>query len=170
VILPVLLRRFEEGGRPSLLPTSGSEEGGRPSLFKTGCPASFILENPQELVDFQGRWRRDPRGRHLERLAGLFRKFPIVVILGARRHGYDAAMASLDLALLYLKEGRTADVLPLAEEMAALFEARDVHREAVAAVLLFREAAQRDEVTAGMVRELAARLETARRGGQAEGR
>jgi tetratricopeptide (TPR) repeat protein len=85
-------------------------------------------------------------------------------------NGYDAAMASLDLALLYLREGRTADVLPLAEEMAALFEARDVHREALAAVLLFQEAAQRDEVTAGMVRELAARLETARRGGQAEGR
>ncbi len=74
-------------------------------------------------------------------------------------NGYDAAMASLDLALLYLKEGRTADVLPLAEEMAALFEARDVHREALAAVLLFQEAAERDEVTAGMVRELAARLE-----------
>ncbi len=85
-------------------------------------------------------------------------------------NGYDAAMASLDLALLYLREGRTADVLPLAEEMAALFEARDVHREAVAAVLLFREAAQRDEVTAGMVRELAVRLESARRGEQAEGR
>jgi tetratricopeptide (TPR) repeat protein len=79
-------------------------------------------------------------------------------------NGYDAAMASLDLALLYLKEGRTADVLPLAEEMAALFEARDVHREALAAVLLFQEAAERDEITAGMVRELAARLETARRG------
>jgi tetratricopeptide (TPR) repeat protein len=74
-------------------------------------------------------------------------------------NGYDAAMASLDLALLYLKEGRTADVLPLAEEMAALFEARDVHREALAAVLLFQEAAERDEVTAGMVRELATRLE-----------
>ncbi len=82
-------------------------------------------------------------------------------------NGYDAAMASLDLALLYLKEGRTADVLPLAEEMAALFEAQDVHREALAAVLLFQEAARRDEVTAGMVRELAARLETARRGGEA---
>jgi|GEM_PF-3070878 len=51
--------------------------------------------------------------------------------------------------------------------MAALFEARDVHREALAAVLLFQEAAERDEVTAGMVRELAARLETARRGARA---
>jgi tetratricopeptide (TPR) repeat protein len=84
-----------------------------------------------------------------------------------QENGYDAAMASLDLALLYLKEGRTADVLPLAEEMAALFESRDVHREALAAVLLFQEAAERDEVTAGMVRELAARLETARRGARA---
>jgi tetratricopeptide (TPR) repeat protein len=83
-------------------------------------------------------------------------------------NGYDAAMASLDLALLYLREGRAADVLPLAEEMAALFGAQEVHREALAAVLLFQEAARREEVTAGMVRELAGRLETARGGGAAE--
>jgi hypothetical protein len=50
-----------------------------------------------------------------------------------------------------------ADVLPLAEEMAALFESQDVHREALAAVLLFQEAAQRQEITAGMVRDLAGR-------------
>jgi hypothetical protein len=80
-------------------------------------------------------------------------------------NGYDAAMASLDLALLYLKEGRTAEVQPLAAEMVALFEAQEVHREALAAVLLFQEAAQREEVTVGMVREVAGRLETARRGG-----
>jgi tetratricopeptide (TPR) repeat protein len=86
-----------------------------------------------------------------------------------QRNGYDAAMASLDLALLYLKEGRTADVLPLAEEMAALFEAQDVHREALGAVLLFQEAARREEVTAATVRELAGRLEAARRGGTVGG-
>jgi tetratricopeptide (TPR) repeat protein len=85
-------------------------------------------------------------------------------------NGYDAAMASLDLALLYLREGRTAEVQPLAAEMAALFESRDVHREALAAVRLFQEAAQREEVTAGMVRELSGRLEAARRGGVGEGR
>jgi hypothetical protein len=83
-------------------------------------------------------------------------------------NGYDAAMASLDLALLYLREGRAADVLPLAEEMAALFGAQEVHREALAAVLLFQEAARREEVTAGMVRELAGRLETARGRGSVE--
>jgi tetratricopeptide (TPR) repeat protein len=85
-------------------------------------------------------------------------------------NGYDAAMASLDLALLYLREGRTAEVQPLAAEMVALFESREVHREALAAVRLFQEAAQREEVTAGMVREVAGRLEAARRGGAAEGR
>ena len=69
-------------------------------------------------------------------------------------NGYDAAMASLDLALLYLKDGRTADVRRLAEEMATLFEAQDVHREALAAVVLFREAARREEVTAALVGEV----------------
>ncbi|HEY2291224.1 MAG TPA: hypothetical protein VGM86_11035 [Thermoanaerobaculia bacterium] len=78
-------------------------------------------------------------------------------------NGYDAAMASLDLALLFLREGRTAEVQPLAAEMVALFESRDVHREALAAVRLFQEAAQREEVTAGVVREVAGRLEAARR-------
>lgn len=68
--------------------------------------------------------------------------------------GYDAAMVSLDLALLYLKEGRTGDVRRLAEEMVALFEAQDVHREAMAAVLLFRDAALREEVTAALVGEV----------------
>jgi tetratricopeptide (TPR) repeat protein len=81
-------------------------------------------------------------------------------------NGYDAAMASLDLALLFLREGRTAEVQPLAAEMVALFESRDVHREALAAVRLFQEAAQREEVTAGMVRELSGRLEAARRAPQ----
>lgn len=84
-------------------------------------------------------------------------------------NGYDAAMASLDLALLFLREGRTAEVQPLAAEMVALFESRDVHREALAAVRLFQEAAQREEVTAGVVREVAGRLEAARRGGAGEG-
>jgi hypothetical protein len=79
-------------------------------------------------------------------------------------------MASLDLALLYLREGRTAEVQPLAAEMVALFESRDVHREALAAVHLFQEAAQREEVTAGVVREVAGRLEAARRGEAGEGR
>ncbi|MEA2601731.1 MAG: hypothetical protein QOF89_2723 [Acidobacteriota bacterium] len=76
--------------------------------------------------------------------------------------GYDAAMVSLDLARVYLKEGRTADVQRLAGEMVAIFEAQEVHREATAALLLFQDAARREEVTAGLVRELALYLEAVR--------
>jgi hypothetical protein len=53
-----------------------------------------------------------------------------------------------------------AEVRALAEEIVALFEARDVHREILAALVLFQEAARREEVTAAMVRELAGFLES----------
>src|SRR5207237_5522758 len=39
--------------------------------------------------------------------------------------GYDAAMASLDLAVLYLRQGRTDEVRRLAEEMLPIFQAQD---------------------------------------------
>ncbi|HEX3557122.1 MAG TPA: hypothetical protein VIA62_28180 [Thermoanaerobaculia bacterium] len=57
----------------------------------------------------------------------------------AAGHGYDAAMVAIeDLALLYLREGRTADVKRLAEEILPVFQAQDVHREAMAALRLSR--------------------------------
>lgn len=54
----------------------------------------------------------------------------------SRGIGYDVAMVSIDLANLYLKEGRTADVQRLAEEMLPIFQTQDVPREALAAFLL----------------------------------
>lgn len=79
--------------------------------------------------------------------------------------GYDVAMVSLDLSVLYVKDGRTTEVLRIAEEMVALFEAQDIHREALAALRLFLEAAQCEEVTAEFVLEIGARLEAVRRQG-----
>jgi tetratricopeptide (TPR) repeat protein len=57
-------------------------------------------------------------------------------------NGYDVAMVSLDLALVYAKQGRTAELKQLAEEMHAVFESQEIHREAHAALLLFHEAAR----------------------------
>jgi len=76
--------------------------------------------------------------------------------------GYDAAMVSLDLTLLYLQEGRTAEVRRLAEEMVAAFETQEVHREALAALRLFQDAARSEEVTDSLVRDLATFLASAR--------
>lgn len=72
--------------------------------------------------------------------------------------GYDAALAGLDLALLYVQQGRTAEVKRLAEEMVPVFMAQDVHREATAALLLFQEAARKEAVSAAMLAELVSYL------------
>jgi tetratricopeptide (TPR) repeat protein len=76
--------------------------------------------------------------------------------------GYDAAMASLDLALVYLRQGRTAELRQLAEEMQPIFAAEDLHREAGAALLLFQEAIREERVTVKLVEELSGFLKRAR--------
>ncbi|HEY4572750.1 MAG TPA: helix-turn-helix transcriptional regulator, partial [Thermoanaerobaculia bacterium] len=48
----------------------------------------------------------------------------------ARELPYDAALASLDLAALWLKEGRVAEVKRLAVAMGWIFTAKGIHREA----------------------------------------
>jgi tetratricopeptide (TPR) repeat protein len=76
----------------------------------------------------------------------------------AHRMGYDAAMVSLDLAILYLREERLVDVQQLGEEMLPIFQAQRVDRETLAALRLFQEAARRQDLTVEQVRDLAASL------------
>lgn len=72
----------------------------------------------------------------------------------ARLLPYDFALASLDVALLYRAEGRFPEIRTLAEEILKIFKSQGVHREAIAAVILFQEAAEREQVTAELVRRL----------------
>jgi tetratricopeptide (TPR) repeat protein len=76
--------------------------------------------------------------------------------------GFDAALVSLDLAALYARQGRTEEVKRLATEMVPIFESRDVHEEALAALLLFKEAAEAERVTLGLLDQIAAYLKRAR--------
>lgn len=81
----------------------------------------------------------------------------------AAGHGYDAAMVAIeDLTLLYLREGRTADVKRLAEEILPIFQSQDVHREALAALRLFQEAARQEQLTVQVVQEYVKYLRDAR--------
>jgi hypothetical protein len=72
--------------------------------------------------------------------------------------GYDAALVSLDLAILYAREHRTAELKRLAAEMAPIFESRDVHREAMAAFLMFRNACEEERMTVELATQLAVQL------------
>jgi tetratricopeptide (TPR) repeat protein len=82
----------------------------------------------------------------------------------ARQMGYDAALVSLDLALLFAQEDCTEELKRLAGELMPIFEAQDVHREALVALLMFQRACQEERVTVDLVRQFAAYLRRERRG------
>jgi tetratricopeptide (TPR) repeat protein len=69
-----------------------------------------------------------------------------------RGDGLRAALASLDLAVLYLEQGRTAELRRMARLMETIFESQDLHEEAMAAVLLFQRAVAAETVTAEAIR------------------
>jgi tetratricopeptide (TPR) repeat protein len=74
---------------------------------------------------------------------------------------YEAALATLDLAVPELQDGRISEVRELVDEMVAVFRDHDVPREALAALLLFQEAARRETATTDLAREVAASLSRA---------
>ena len=78
-------------------------------------------------------------------------------------NGYDASLVTLDLAHLYLEEGRTAEVRTLAAEMLDVFLSHDIHRQALAALAVFQKAAELDNATPGLVREISSYLVRARK-------
>ncbi len=78
-----------------------------------------------------------------------------------RGMGFVAAMVSMDLAALYLRAERMKEVRTLAEEMIPIFQSQDIHREALAALVMFQEAARREAVTLAYVERLAVYLREA---------
>lgn len=81
-----------------------------------------------------------------------------------RRMGYDAALVSLDLARLYAQEDCKDELKRLARELMPIFEARDVHREAIVALLMFQRACEEERLTVEMIQEIASYLRKERRG------
>ena len=75
---------------------------------------------------------------------------------------YDAALATLDLAVLLLEEGHTAEVRAAAPEAVPIFESLDIQREALAACRVFWASVEQDTATAELARRLRELLERAR--------
>lgn len=55
---------------------------------------------------------------------------------------FPASLVTIDLALLLAREGRRAEIIPLAEDLVATFRALQVGREAILALLLLRRACE----------------------------
>ncbi len=87
----------------------------------------------------------------------------VQAIFSVHRIGIDAALVSLELAILYLEEGRTSRVVALAEDMLVVFDAQRIHREALAALRLFCDAVTRGLATVDLARRVRDYLQRARR-------
>lgn len=72
----------------------------------------------------------------------------------ARELAYDYALVCLDLSLLLLSAGRTGEVKEIGEEMLWIFKAQGIHREALAALRVFCEAANREAATLELTRRI----------------
>jgi transcriptional regulator with XRE-family HTH domain len=95
------------------------------------------------------------QGRVAEAVAGLEQ---VCEEFTARELPYDAALASLDLAVLWLKDQRAAEVKQLAVAMGWIFKTKGIHREALAALRLFHEAALQETATEELARRVIAEL------------
>ncbi len=76
--------------------------------------------------------------------------------------GIDAALVSLDLAAIYFRRKDTGALKRLAAEIEPVFAAGDLQQEALAALLLFRQAAEAEEVTLDLLDQVATGLQPAR--------
>ena len=66
----------------------------------------------------------------------------------------DVALVSLDLAVLWLRHGRTAEVRHAVDELVSVFRANGIRREALGALLMLKEALQKDRVTDALLRRV----------------
>jgi tetratricopeptide (TPR) repeat protein len=69
-------------------------------------------------------------------------------------NGYNAALASLDLAKIFLGQGRMAETRQLAVEMHQSFASRNVQRETLVALIFFQQAAEQEKATVGLVEQV----------------
>jgi tetratricopeptide (TPR) repeat protein len=77
---------------------------------------------------------------------------------------YDAALVSFDLVTIWLQQGKREDARRLLQEMLETFRARYIAREAVATLILLRDAADRNDLTIDVLEKAATLFQTLKEG------
>jgi tetratricopeptide (TPR) repeat protein len=75
-------------------------------------------------------------------------------------HGYpmDAALAGLDLVTVYARRGQSSEVLRVASNLVRLFQMREMNPEALAALKMVHEAAERQAVNLSLLSAIAEKV------------
>jgi hypothetical protein len=133
--------------------------------------ALFILENDPEFcirhgdrhTNFRRLWVAARSAAGLGDLAGAEEALRAVRDVFINEDvGYDAALVSLDLALVYARSGRIGDLRECAETMLPIFRHYELHQEAAAALRLFLESIREGNASVAFVEEIAAYLRQAK--------
>lgn len=82
--------------------------------------------------------------------------------LTTQKVAYDAALATLELAVLLLEDGRNQDVKSLSRQILWIFTAQGVHHEALASLRLFCRTVERETLTVELARKMVAYFHRAR--------
>ncbi|HEY0511971.1 MAG TPA: hypothetical protein VGH73_08705 [Thermoanaerobaculia bacterium] len=131
------------------------------ALFPELAALCRELDNPLDLLRL--RWAEGRIAAGLGQTEAAIQLFQeLRQDFATRGIAYDAALVTLELTALYARAGAMAEVKELSLEMAGIFQAQDVPREALAALLFFQKAAERERATAKLAREIAVFLEKLR--------
>ena len=117
---------------------------------------------PDDMTQFRRKWVKGKISLGLGRAAQAER------LLLAARDGfigdgipYDAALVSLELAILYTREGRTDDLKRLAQEVFPIFFSLQIHREALAALSFLQKALKAEQASLELIARVAEYLRRA---------
>jgi len=148
---PKLLSTGQQAYLDALIDAGGYREA-RELLLESGLRRAFA-DDPINLLKL--RWLE---GKIFAGLGKLWRAAAILAEVKEeflrRDREYLAAMLSLELAGVRLRQGKAAEVEALAEEALEIFHDLEVGREALRAARYLREAARRREATPGLVEKV----------------
>jgi tetratricopeptide (TPR) repeat protein len=161
---PTRERSFELGARLGLMLCLQESSRAQEAGFLLRASRSEFEAYAGEILGLRFRWLEGKIQQSLGELGAAEQS-----LTEARRGfverglGFDAAVASLDLAGLYAAQSRPAEMRRVAEEMLPIFRAQDLHREAIAALIVFQQAVRMERVNTDLLREIRHYLERARK-------
>jgi tetratricopeptide (TPR) repeat protein len=163
LIDPTRERRLELSARHSLMLFLHESGRDQEAWFLLKASRPEFVEHGGELLKLRLRWLEGKIQQSLDRFLEAEE-----ALVEARRgfieqgDGFWAALVCLDLAALYAAQSRAAEMRRLAEEMLPLFQSRDIHREAIAALIVFQQAVRMEKLSADLLDEIRSFLRRAR--------
>lgn len=163
LIDPTRERRLELSARHSLMLYLHESGRDQEAWFLLKASRPEFVEHGGELLRLRLRWLEGKIQQSLEHLAEAEE-----ALIEARRGfieqgvGFGAALVCLDLAGLYAAQSRAGEMRQLVEEMLPIFQSRDIHREAIAALIVFQQAVRMEKLSSDLIDEIRSFLRRAR--------